>query len=432
MNFLHLKYFLLVAEELNITRAAERLYISQQSLSNHISNMEKELDVKLFTRSPKLSLTYAGDLLVETATQILDLHSQYLAKVGDINRHYMGLLRLGISHTCGLALLPDILPKFQAEFPMVEFSLFEGNSTHLEDELAHGRVDLIICFQPIMMEGVEVVPLTEEELILVVPKIFTDQLFGDRAEEVRAQFASGADIDVFQHQPFILIKRGNRTRNTVDQYFSRHFFKPKLILETENTITTLAMAEAGIGITICPELFLKTIHVTANQASTEKLDLFPLTDPSTISKLVVGYRRDRYLSHFGERFIQLTQQALLPPIPFPAGGAESSPGEHSLSKALPQEVPPPRLKPGRAAVFYLSSGAVDGPQLRGDPLPRQQILHSDKAEPTEKQLIHDLDGGVHRAVVDVMQEDDVPVLHLIRHGGNDAGDVVILPVLRIY
>ena len=310
MNFLHLKYFLLVAEELNITRAAERLYISQQSLSNHISNMERELDVKLFTRSPKLSLTYAGDLLVETATQILDLHSQYLAKVGDINRHYMGVLRLGISHTCGLALLPEVLPKFQAEFPMVEFSLFEGNSTHLEDELAHGRVDLIVCFQPIMMEGVEVVPLTQEDLMLVVPRSFTDQIFGDRAEEMRKQFADGADIDAFQHMSFILIKRGNRTRSIVDQYFSRHFFKPKLILETENTITTLAMAEAGVGITICPELFVKTIHVTAARSSTDKLDFFPLTDPSTISRLVVGYRRDRYLSHFGERFIELTQQAL--------------------------------------------------------------------------------------------------------------------------
>lgn len=310
MNFLHLKYFLLVAEELNITRAAERLYISQQSLSNHISNMERELDVKLFTRSPKLSLTYAGDLLVETATQILDLHSQYLAKVGDINRHYMGVLRLGISHTCGLALLPEVLPKFQAEFPMVEFSLFEGNSTHLEDELSHGRVDLIICFQPIMMEGVEVVPLTQEDLMLVVPRSFTNQIFGDRAEEMRRQFAAGADIDAFQHMPFILIKRGNRTRSIVDQYFSRHFFKPKLILETENTITTLAMAEAGMGITICPELFVKTIHVTAARSSTDKLDFFPLTDPSTISRLVVGYRRDRYLSHFAERFIELTQQAL--------------------------------------------------------------------------------------------------------------------------
>ena len=310
MNFLHLKYFLLVAEELNITRAAERLYISQQSLSNHISNMEKELDVKLFTRSPKLSLTYAGGLLVETATQILDLHSQFLTKVGDINRHYMGVLRVGISHTCGLALLPEILPQFQTEFPMVEFSLFEGNSTHLEDELSHGRVDLIVCFQPIMVEGVEVVPLTEEPLILVVPKVFTQQLFGDRAQEVREQYASGADIDAFQHLPFILIKRGNRTRSTVDQYFSRHFFKPKLILETENTITTLAMAEAGVGITICPELFLRTIHVTSSQASTDQLDIFPLTDPTTICKMVVGYRRDRYLSHFGERFIRLTQDAL--------------------------------------------------------------------------------------------------------------------------
>ena len=79
MNFLHLKYFLMVAKELNITRAAERLYISQQSLSNHISNLEKELETKLFVRSPKLSLTYAGEQLVDTATQILDLQSQHLA-----------------------------------------------------------------------------------------------------------------------------------------------------------------------------------------------------------------------------------------------------------------------------------------------------------------------------------------------------------------
>ena len=183
MNFLHLKYFLMVAEELNITRAAERLYISQQSLSNHIGNLERELDVKLFTRSPKLSLTYAGGLLVDTAAQILDLHSQYLSKVGDINKQYMGVLRVGISHTCGLALLPDILPRFRAEFPQVEFSLSEGNSTQLEDELSHGRADLIICFQPIMIEGVITIPLTEQRLVMVVPRTFTDQLFGPQAEE---------------------------------------------------------------------------------------------------------------------------------------------------------------------------------------------------------------------------------------------------------
>ena len=308
MNFQHLKYFLAVAEELNITRAAERLYISQQSLSNHISNMERELDVKLFTRSPKLALTYAGDLWVTTATQILALHSQYLTKVGDINRHYLGVLRVGISHTCGLALLPEILPKFRAEFPLVEFALFEGNSNQLEDELSHGRVDLIICFQPIIMEGVAAISLTQQQLVMVVPKTFTQQLFGAQAEEVRAQFAQGADIAAFQEMPFVLIKRGNRTRNIVDQYFNRYYFQPKLILETENTVTTLAMAQAGVGITICPELFLRAIP--APPAQSQGVDLFPLAAPSTLGRLVAGYRQDRYLSNFGERFIKIAQEVL--------------------------------------------------------------------------------------------------------------------------
>ena len=298
MNFLHLKYFLMVAEELNITRAAERLYISQQSLSNHIANMERELNVKLFTRSPKLSLTYAGDQLVQTATAILDLHSQFLTKVGDINRHYLGTLRVGISHTCGLALLPQILPLFREEFPLVEFSLFEGNSIQLETELSHGRVDLIICFQPIILEGVKTVPLTEQKLMLVVPRSLTDQL--EHPEELRSRFAQGADISAFQDQSFILIKKGNRTRNIIDNYFNRYNFRPKLILETENTVTTLAMAKAGVGITICPELFLRAFPSATS--SREEVDIFPLS--------VAGYRGDRYLSHFGERFIDLAQEAL--------------------------------------------------------------------------------------------------------------------------
>ena len=296
----------MVAEELNITRAAERLYISQQSLSNHISNMERELDVKLFTRSPKLALTYAGNLLVDTASQILELNSQYLAKVGDINRHYLGVLRVGVSHTCGLALLPKILPRFREEFPLVDFSLFEGNSNQLEDELNHGRIDLMICFEPIMMDGVATVPLTTQRLVMVVPKPFTDQRFGDRAEAVRDRFAQEEDISSFDDLPFILIKKGNRTRSIVDQYFNRHNFSPKLILETENTVTTLVMAQSGIGITICPELFL--LAMPSGTGGNKDVDIFPISDPSTVSNLVACYRPDRYLSHFGERFIEMAQE----------------------------------------------------------------------------------------------------------------------------
>ena len=70
------------------------------------------------------------------------------------------------------------------------------------------------------------------------------------------------------------------------------------------------MAEAGVGITICPELFLKTIHVTSSRSSADPLDFFPLTDPSTTLQAGGGYRRDRYLSHFAERFILIAQDVL--------------------------------------------------------------------------------------------------------------------------
>ncbi len=310
LNFQHLKYFLAVAQEMNITHAAERLYISQQSLSNHIANLERELEVKLFIRSPKLSLTYAGSQLVSTATQILDLHAQYLNQVGDINRNYVGKLRIGISYTCGLALLPEILPKFQAEFPMVEFSLFEGNSAELEEELSRSRVDLIICFQPILMEGVEMVHLVDDHLMMVVPRVFTDQMFGDKAEEKRKEFATGVDLQAFETMPFVLLKRGNRVRSILDQYFTKCNFKPKIALETENTITSLALARSQMGIVVSPELFLRDNDVSNLQILEETVDLFPLVDEDTISRLVLGYRPDRYLSHFAERFIQITQEVL--------------------------------------------------------------------------------------------------------------------------
>jgi len=68
------------------------------------------------------------------------------------------------------------------------------------------------------------------------------------------------------------------------------------------------MAQAGMGITICPELFLRAQPTSSPSAG--EVDVFPLSDPSTISKLVAGYRQDRYLPHYAERFIEITRQTL--------------------------------------------------------------------------------------------------------------------------
>ena len=97
INFLNLEYFLVAAEELNFTKAAKRLYISQQSLSNHIANLEKEFDVMLFNRTSPLTLTYAGQALAAKARQILDLRDETYQEIQDIKDFTTGQLSIGVS-----------------------------------------------------------------------------------------------------------------------------------------------------------------------------------------------------------------------------------------------------------------------------------------------------------------------------------------------
>ena len=91
MNFRNLQYFLRAAEEKNITRAAQKLYISQQSLSGHIAKLEEELGVSLFERGGELKLTYAGERLYLLAQRICSLEQEILRETGEISDRRRGV-----------------------------------------------------------------------------------------------------------------------------------------------------------------------------------------------------------------------------------------------------------------------------------------------------------------------------------------------------
>lgn len=305
MNFLSLEYFLAVAEELNITKAAERLYISQQSLSNSIIKLEKSLGIKLFNRTPVFSLTYAGTRLEAAASQIMDIKRQIESEIDDISHNRRGELKIGVSHTRGCAILPIILPAYRETHPLVEISLIEGNSEMLEHSLHHGMIDLMIGFTPILLESAETVELINDRLFLVVPKHITQSLFGDKTDFMRGKFSEAADITAFKDCPFLMLKKGNRIRSIMDLFFSTKDIHPEIALETENIETAFALAEKGMGITIYPEMFLKSIHTTGNN---ENVDLFPLKNSSAICTLAIGYNRKRYLSAAAREFVELSVQ----------------------------------------------------------------------------------------------------------------------------
>ncbi|HPJ03858.1 MAG TPA: LysR family transcriptional regulator [Candidatus Limiplasma sp.] len=303
MNFLSLEYFIAVAEDLNITKAAERLFISQQSLSKHIIKLEHSLDTQLFERTPCMSLTYAGKRFLRAAVQMLDIRRQIVTEIDDINNRIRGELRIGISYTRGRVLLPQVLPAFTKTHPLVEIIIREGNSKELEDLLLHGQIDLLIGFSPIVLDIAQTVDILQERLLIIVPRQFLIDLFPDSYEAKIRAYEKAVDLKAFEDCPFLMLTSGNRIRTLFDQYIDQHDIHVNILLEMENIETLLSLACEGMGISLYPEMFANHLSPLIYNAPVAPVHLFPLDDPSTYGHLVIAYHRERYLPEAARDFI---------------------------------------------------------------------------------------------------------------------------------
>ena len=310
MNFQNLQYFLIVAEEMNVTRAAKRLHISEQALSRQIGKLEKELDVQLFERTPRFTLSPAGKRLKAAAEQIGNIQRQLHLELDDLTHNNTGELRIGISYTRGQALLPRLLPPFHRKHPGITVTIAEGSSSELQEDLAKGRIDLLIGYVPRDLDAFEAAELGRERLFLVAPKTYMTDLFGEAADEMRRRFAQGVDIRAFKDLPFILLDRDDRVRRMADRLFSRYDITPRILLETRNIQTAFALAMEGMGLTIYPELFLSSQSLLPSaQAARDAVDAFPL-DEDLVQTIVVAYNPEKYLSKAARDFIEEAQDIL--------------------------------------------------------------------------------------------------------------------------
>ena len=311
INFLNLEYFLVSAEELNFTKAAKKLFISQQSLSNHISNMEKEFDVILFNRTTPLTLTYAGQALKAKARQMLELRDETYRELSDIKDFSVGQLTLGLSHTRGRVILPEILPVFKERYPNIDLKLVEGNSSELADDLLHGNIDLIIDMLPFKVENVETVPICEEEILLAVPDSVLEHAFPGRLKEIKKQLSEHTDLKLLANCPFLLINKGNRVRTIADEMFEEAQITPNIVLETENIQTVLALAEKGMGITFYPRMFISgQTEMQELKNGQGPLNFYSLDHPKAHGVLAIGYHKGHYMSQATKEFIQTAKETI--------------------------------------------------------------------------------------------------------------------------
>lgn len=309
MNFQNLEYFIAAAEGESISKAAEKIHISQQALSGHIMRLEEELGCVLFERRPAFQLTYSGKCFLKTARSILDMQHQAQILLADINNNRRGDLRIGVSHTRGQAILPLLLPDFSRMYPLVDLSITEASTAELEKNLEDGLIDIMIGFMPVMLDSAEVTPLIRDRLLLVLPKTLLTNEFGSRTEEICRNYHKHPDISLFKDLPFILLKKGERIRTIADREFASHNITPKIRIETRNIQTAFSLAAEEMGVCICPEMYLNSIYTASGANDSyvrKKVVLLPLLGDDKYDTIGIGYNRSRYLSHIAADFIKMS------------------------------------------------------------------------------------------------------------------------------
>lgn len=171
MELRQLRYFTTVAEELNFSRAADKLFITQGTLSQQIRQLEGELGSELFTRtSHSVALTEAGAELLPLAKQTLEDSENCRLRMGDLRKALTGTLNIGVTHSFA-GLLTGTVRAFLKEHPGVKLDIIYDTATNLHEMLRDGRLDLIIAFKPaVEYEGIVSEPLFSSELMAIMKK----------------------------------------------------------------------------------------------------------------------------------------------------------------------------------------------------------------------------------------------------------------------
>ena len=307
MNIRSLEYFLVVAEEMNFSRAAERLFLTQQALSSHIKRLETEYDAVLFHRKPAVSLTQKGEELRYWAEQILSAEKALRANLYDIGLNVRGKIRLGIARLRANEILPEILKRYRQVYPNVSFDLIDGNTVYLHDQLQNNKVDMYIGVNvDAGMNEVEVRLVDEAIWVCGKKDLLREYLPSDR--DLEHFLDNDPDIRTLPEIPLLATRFPNRLRRQLDKYYFDAGLRPNIYLETNSQPLLYDLAEQGVGLAVLSPIILYNKWRT-DEFQDSIMSAFHLCDDLPENTLSLVYRRDDPMPKFAKNFIRAVQEA---------------------------------------------------------------------------------------------------------------------------
>lgn len=243
MELRHLRYFVAVAEELNFSRAAEKLHIAQPPLSQQIQDLEAELGVQLFERTKRrVELTEAGKIFLAEVEKVFEQVHQAVKAAQRASRGEVGKLAIGLNSSATYSVLPDLLRQFRQHCPDVELILQELTTSQQLEKLQQNQIDLGLLYLPADTSELKVVSVLKEPLMVALPETHP---LADRAEIAIAQL-----ID----EPLILPppRLGEGLYSQIMRFFDGIGFHPKVTQTATLVQTAIALVAGGVGIALVP------------------------------------------------------------------------------------------------------------------------------------------------------------------------------------
>lgn len=243
-----LRYFIAVAEEGHLTKAAQRIGIQQPPLSQQIRVLEKELGVTLFNRMPRgMELTESGVALLADARAILAQVDATVAGVRRIAQGKMGRIAVGFTESASLhPFVHSVIRAFRAAAPDVALTVEESNTTELVEALRQKQLDLAFVRSPVgNATGLVMQTMLVEDMMAALPAGHA-LVAGRRCQHIALNELAG--------EPFIMTRRpsGPGLYDTIIAACRAAGFSPHVSHESRKNLSTLSLVAAGLGVAVIP------------------------------------------------------------------------------------------------------------------------------------------------------------------------------------